>query len=107
MNKKMRIYIVRHGETALNALGIMQSRLDESLNQVGRDLASMTGQGMRGIQFDACVSSPLKRAKETVQILLRESGNNIEIMTDDRIREINLGDFEGRHVSEIGEDGLL
>ena len=103
----MLIYMVRHGETALNAQGIMQGWLDEPLNQAGRDLAALTGQGMRGIHFDACISSPLKRAKETVEIILRESGNDIEVATDDRIREINFGDYERKPMSEMGEDGLL
>ena len=39
----MIIYIVRHGETVLNAKGVMQGRLNEPLNQNGRDLAEMTG----------------------------------------------------------------
>ena len=56
----MLIYMVRHGESALNVQGIMQGWLDEPLNQAGRDLAALTGQGMRGIHFDACISSPLK-----------------------------------------------
>lgn len=103
----MLIYMVRHGETALNAKGIMQGWLDEPLNKAGRDLAVLTGQAMRGIHFDACISSPLKRAKETVEIILRESGNDIEVTTDDRIREINFGDYERKLMAEMGEDGLL
>lgn len=39
----MQIYILRHGETALNAKGVMQGRLDEPLNQSGRELAALTG----------------------------------------------------------------
>lgn len=103
----MLIYMVRHGETALNVQGIMQGWLDEPLNKAGRDLAAITGQGMRGIHFDACISSPLKRAKETVEIILRESGNDIEVTTDDRIKEINFGDFERKPMSEMGEAGRL
>lgn len=103
----MLIYMVRHGETALNVQGIMQGWLDEPLNKAGRDLAALTGQGMRGIHFDACISSPLKRAKETVEIILRESGNDIEVTTDDRIKEINFGDFERKPMSEMGEAGRL
>lgn len=103
----MKIYIIRHGDTDLNARGIMQGWLDEPLNQSGRDLAVMTGQGIRGIRFDCCISSPLIRAKETVEIVLRESGNNIPILTDDRIKEISFGTMEGRKLSEMGENGML
>ena len=103
----MTIYVIRHGETALNAKAIMQGWLDEPLNQSGRDLAEITGQAMKGIHFDRCISSPLIRAKETAEIVLRESGNSIPIEVDDSIREINFGDLEGRKLSEMGEAGLL
>ncbi len=101
----MKIYIVRHGETVLNAKGVMQGRLDEPLNQNGRDLAEVTGKAMKGICFDACISSPLNRAMETAKIILRESGNEIPITTDDRIIEINFGDIEGKKITEMGEKG--
>ena len=55
----MRIYIVRHGETDLNAKGVMQGWLDEPLNDAGRQLAAITGREMQGIHFDECISSPL------------------------------------------------
>ncbi len=102
----MRIYIVRHGETVLNAKGVFQGRTDEPLNQNGRDLAEMTGKAMKGIHFDRCFSSPLDRAKETASIILRESGNDIPVETDDRVIEMNFGDMEGKPFSEMGDEGL-
>ena len=103
----MKIYIVRHGETRLNALGVMQGRLDEPLNQSGRDLAAISGRNMRDIHFDACISSPLIRAYETAEIILRESGNDIPIETDERIQEMFFGDIEGHTLSVMGEEGKL
>ena len=103
----MLIYIIRHGETNLNVHGVLQGRVDEPLNQNGRDLAVATGRAMRGIHFDACISSPLIRAKETVGIILRESGNELAVTVDERIREINFGRLEGKTFAEMGETGLL
>ncbi len=103
----MKLYILRHGETDLNTKGVMQGWLDAPLNRNGRSLAVLTGQGMRGIAFDKCISSPLIRATETAQIVLRESKNDIPIQTDDRIREINFGAMEGRTIAEMGEAGAL
>ena len=102
----MVIYIVRHGETVLNAKGVMQGRLNEPLNQNGRDLAEMTGKAMKGIHFDCCISSSLDRAKETAEIILRESENDIPIDIDDRAIEIDFGDMEGKKLSEMGDEGL-
>ena len=96
----MRIYIVRHGETEANKQGYVQGWTDVPLNENGRILAELTGRGMKSIHFDHCFSSPLIRAKETAEILLRESGNNISISFDDRIKEMNFGSFEGISVRD-------
>lgn len=86
----MLIYLIRHGETDLNTLGVMQGWIDEPLNEGGRKLDAITGRKMKNIRFDCCISSPLLRAKETVKIIPRESGNNVPVLTDDRIKEINF-----------------
>ena len=101
----MKIYIVRHGETALNARSIMQGQIDEPLNQNGRDLAAVTGRNMAGMHFDACISSSLGRARETAELILRESGNEIPILLDHRLLEISCGDMEAKSLSEMGEEG--
>ncbi len=103
----MKIYIIRHGETDLNILGLMQGWLDEPLNKSGRDLAEVTGRALKDVHFDCCISSPLVRSMETVEIVLRESGNDIPVLTDDRIREISFGDLEGKSFDELGQDGVI
>ena len=90
----MLIYVVRHGETNANVNGYLQGWTNDPLNENGRKLAATTGVGMRGIKFDTCISSPLIRAMETAEIILRESGNDIPIICDNRIKEINMGDWE-------------
>ena len=96
----MRIYIVRHGETEANKNGYLQGWTDVPLNENGRIIAELTGRGLKGIRFDHCISSPLIRAKETAEILLRESGNSASISFDDRIKEMNFGSFEGMSVRD-------
>ena len=103
----MLIYIVRHGETNLNVKGVLQGHLDEPINQSGVDLAEITGREMRDIHFDACISSPLVRAKETAEIILRETGNDIPVETDERIKEMNFGEKEGDKLASMGEEGML
>ncbi len=96
----MRIYIVRHGETEANKNGYLQGWTDVPLNENGRIIAELTGRGIKGIRFDHCISSPLIRAKETAEILLRESGNSVSISFDDRIKEMNFGSLEGVSVRD-------
>ena len=96
----MRIYIVRHGETEANKNGYLQGWTDVPLNENGRIIAELTGRGLKGIRFDHCISSPLIRAKEPAEILLRESGNSASISFDDRIKEMNFGSLEGMSVRD-------
>lgn len=91
----MKIYVIRHGETDANKEAVFQGSSDWPLNENGIKLAKITGQQMKGIKFDACFSSPQIRAKHTAEIILEESGNNVEIQLDDRLKEINAGIYEG------------
>ena len=55
---------------------------------------------MKDIRFDACFSSPLIRARETAEIVLRESGNgSVPIQTDERLKEFHFGEEEGTPVT--------
>lgn len=93
----MRIYIVRHGETIANAKGLFQGWTDDPLNKNGILLAEITGKKIPDVHFDACFTSPLIRAKKTAEIILQESGNGkTPIFIDDRIKEINFGDWENK-----------
>ena len=95
----MRIYIVRHGETEANAEGSLQGWSDYELNENGIALAEVTGRGLQGVHFDACISSPLVRAKRTAEIVLEYSGNaDAPVSCDDRIKEIHMGEWEGKKV---------
>ena len=62
------IYIIRHGETDLNKLGIVQGRgMDSELNEKGRDQADAFYRAYKHIPFDTIYTSSLKRTHQTVQ----------------------------------------
>lgn len=104
----MKIYIVRHGETKLNAEGIIQGWIDEPLNDNGIKLAEVTGKALKGIKFDHCYSSPLIRAKQTAEIMLSFSDNSTTPITyDDRLKELHFGELEGKPLSHMGEGGKI
>lgn len=93
----MRLYLIRHGETDLNKQKILQGRSDYALNDYGRRLARLTGQKLKNVKFDVAYTSPLSRAKETAEILLRENQvSNPVLVEEERIQEISFGDFEGK-----------
>ena len=96
----MNIYVIRHGETDANKNHVLQGCSNWPLNDYGVKLAEITGTSMKGIKFDVCFSSPLDRAKQTAEIVLKNSGNeNVEIIFDERIKELNMGIYEGKKFS--------
>ena len=87
------LYIIRHGRTDWNDLHKLQGGTDIPLNAAGRQMAEEAREKYREIPLDLCYCSPLIRARETAEILLR--GRNIPILTDDRLREMGFGEYEG------------
>jgi len=62
------IYIIRHGETELNRLGIVQGRgVDSDLNDTGRAQAAAFFKHYQHIKFDKIYTSSLKRTHQTVK----------------------------------------
>lgn len=89
----MKIYLIRHGETDQNKVKCLQGRTDIELNAYGRELAYKTAEGLKEVDFDMIFTSPLKRARETAEIIKR--GRNIPVVIEERIQEISFGEYEG------------
>ncbi|MGN0377355.1 MAG: histidine phosphatase family protein [Suilimivivens sp.] len=90
----MKIYLIRHGETDYNKDKRLQGQCDIELNDYGRELARITAEGLKDIPFDIIYTSPLKRAKETAQIIAGD--RNATWFEEPRIQEICFGEYEGK-----------
>lgn len=90
----MKLYILRHGTTDWNRTGRLQGACDIPLNEEGIALAHDTALGMKDVPLDCIFSSPLKRAYVTAQIV--SEGRGLDIIIDNRLREISFGDWEGK-----------
>lgn len=91
------IYIVRHGETDWNVEGRYQGRQDTELNEKGRSQAREIKEKLKDVKFDKIISSPLKRAYETAEII----ANGFPIEVDSRLIERSNGELEGKLREEI------
>ena len=89
----MKLYIIRHGETPWNAEGRLQGQTDIPLNENGIRLAKITGEALKDVPFDFAISSPLKRARQTAELVL--AGRQIPVLEDARIEELSFGSWEG------------
>ena len=79
----MRVYYIRHGETAWNKNKLLQGRTDIPLNENGKEAAVLTGKSLSEIHFDLCIVSPLCRAMETAELILKENRTETQDFTPD------------------------
>ena len=91
----MRFYIVRHGETVWNKHHKVQGAADIPLAPNGILLAEKTGEALKEVPFDLCITSPLIRARKTAELILERQPQKVPVVEDARIQEINFGDLEG------------
>jgi broad specificity phosphatase PhoE len=84
------IYLVRQGQTDWNLFKKFNGCTDTELNQTGIAQAKLQAENLRGVSFDACFCSTQKRARQTCEIIYKGP-----IVLDDRLAEINCGEFEG------------
>lgn len=94
----MEVWIFRHGETDWNVEKRLQGKSDTDLNENGINVAKKVHEVIKDIRFDFVFSSPLKRAVNTAKILT--DGMDLEIVTDERLKEMSFGVNEGRYPEE-------
>ena len=104
----MKVYLIRHGETALKASGAYQGWIDEPLSAEGKKaLGYGTPQGFGALTTLSLTVpggwvyvSPLKRARETASLVLPYCR---QVVVED-LKEMNFGDFEGRSPDQMKND---
>ena len=93
----MKLYVVRHGQTDQNVLGLVQGDTESDLTEKGREEAKALQELVESLDIDVVVSSPLRRALDTAKLI---TNNKKEIIIDDRLIERDFGLSEGKPVDE-------
>src|SRR5207244_9456693 len=96
------ITFVRHGETAHNAGGRLQGRADVELSARGLEQVARLATRLATYEIAGVYSSPLRRARQTAMAIAAVAGCEVEV--DDRLIELDYGDWDGRPLGEIGPD---
>jgi probable phosphoglycerate mutase len=97
------LLLIRHGETEWNVTRRYQGQLDSPLTERGVAQAAAIGRRVSELpEFDAApvVASPLGRARQTAEIICARRRRRA-FETDDRLREITLGSWDGLYRDEI------
>lgn len=110
--KKLRLVVVRHGETPANLTGVVTGRSEDSLTENGReqmlkvrgDLLHLQAKslGSKLHLFNAVYASPMKRCVESAQIVAPE----YTPIYDNRLAERDLGELENYTIDELWEQPL-
>tara|TARA_B100000700_G_scaffold227349_1_gene250995 strand:+ start:745 stop:1356 length:612 start_codon:yes stop_codon:yes gene_type:complete len=98
---KTELIIIRHGETEWNKQRRMQGHLNSNLSKLGESQIILLGKWMEQITFKHIYCSDSPRARKTAEAITKFSGNDLKI--DKRLREKNLGVFEGLTSDEAME----
>jgi isoleucyl-tRNA synthetase len=100
--RKNRFFVVRHGQATSNMNGFISSwpekNDDVKLTDEGRVKVLETAAALKKEGVDLIVSSDLNRARQTAELLKEVTG--AELAYDERLREIDVGEYNGRTVEE-------
>ena len=93
------LYLVRHGETKENITRFMQGQRPGELTPAGIAQIEALATSLSEMHFDAIISSDLKRAYDSAQILSRK--RNLTVQTTPLLRERDWGDWTGRYIPDL------
>lgn len=97
-----KICLIRHGQTNWNKEKLIQGRIDNLLNETGKIASREAAKKIKelNIDWEVFLSSPLKRAYETAEIIKTELGFSNDIIVIPDLTEREFGALEGKKVCE-------
>jgi probable phosphoglycerate mutase len=99
--KNTTILLIRHGETAWNAVRRLQGHIDIPLNEEGLRQADALAQALANEPLNAVIASDLQRAMQTAEAVAGHHG--LTVHTDEMLRERCYGVFEGMLYADISQ----
>ena len=94
------IIFLRHGQAENNTKKILAGRSPGvNLTEVGIKQAEQSGKMLESLNISTIYSSPIDRALQTAEIVGRQC--DLEISTDDRLIELDMGKFTKMPYNEI------
>lgn len=102
----MKIFFVRHGQSESNLEKVMAGHKDVMLTQKGREQAYETANNLKEYDIDIMFVSPLKRARETAEIINSVREKEIPMVIKDELIEVDYGIYEGVKKTNFDYNGF-
>jgi len=101
----MKLVLVRHGQSIYNLENKFTGWKDIDLTQQGIDEAIQAGKVLKKykFKFDIAYTSDLTRAKETLNLILKELNSSLEPITNKALNERDYGDLIGQNKKEAAD----
>jgi 2,3-bisphosphoglycerate-dependent phosphoglycerate mutase len=91
-----KLVLVRHGQSQWNLENRFTGWVDVPLSEKGLEEAKQAGVSLKGIHFDRAFTSNLKRAQNTLKIILEQIGqSNLSVEKDQALNERHYGALQG------------
>ena len=101
-----KLILVRHGESEWNKLNLFTGWTDVELSETGKQEAKAAGKGLleKGVKFDICFTSYLKRAIHTLNFILDEMDlAYLPVIKAWELNERHYGALQGLNKAETAE----
>jgi isoleucyl-tRNA synthetase len=101
-----RYFVMRHGEVSSNIEGTIDSysNKENNLTEKGKNQVLHAATELKREKIDLVITSPLPRTRQSAEIVLKELGlSDSSLMTDERLREMEIGEFDGVSIKEWEE----
>ncbi|MDH3961340.1 MAG: histidine phosphatase family protein, partial [Desulfuromonadales bacterium] len=99
--KRTRLFLVRHGQVEGHEEKRYNGQVNVPLTPLGREQSARVRDHMTSNPLDAVYSSDLDRSCYCAELIAE--AHNLEIVTDAALRELHVGDWEGRTWAELCE----
>tara|TARA_B100000959_G_C14758601_1_gene532299 strand:+ start:58 stop:708 length:651 start_codon:yes stop_codon:yes gene_type:complete len=101
--KTRNLYLVRHGQSIYNLENRFTGWKDVELTELGEKQAKEAGEILANTNFDYCYISNLKRARDTLGIILNEINQSPEIENNIALNERDYGNLIGQNKAEAAK----
>jgi len=96
-----KIFIFRHGQTEDNKTHTFSGFRQSDLTPEGIEEAKKIGEELKNEKVTKAYQSDLIRSQRTLQLVLGDYHQGVEIITDPRIKERDYGNLTGKNKDEI------